>query len=141
MALTNVFEVASDKLQLDHPVCVDCNRAIFQELGHRIDQADADFRAFTNALTSMGNNQESDTVEPQVSEEQERKLEAQLARLRAEREVQTRELSALAEENEALEILEERYQHFCPFSLLFEASSTSVACAGFGMTTKTSSSS
>lgn len=31
-ALTNIFEVASDKCQHDHPLCTDCSEAIFLEV-------------------------------------------------------------------------------------------------------------
>jgi hypothetical protein len=41
-ALINVFEVASDKCQFDHPLCVECHRLVVLELDRRLQEVEED---------------------------------------------------------------------------------------------------
>jgi len=52
-ALTNIFEVASDKCQYDHPLCGTCSDAISAELERRLQAAESDRKAYEAFLEKL----------------------------------------------------------------------------------------
>ena len=56
-ALTNIFEVASDKCQFDHPLCGECSQAIFKELDRRLEEHKGDGDMYEAALKGLVDDQ------------------------------------------------------------------------------------
>jgi len=109
-ALTNIFEVASDKCQFDHPLCSECNQSIFKELDRRLKEAETDRDVYKAYLVKLS--EPSQDMQPQweqVDEKVEKELEQQLARVKTERLALKREIAQTKADSRTLDKLEQRF--------------------------------
>jgi hypothetical protein len=127
-ALTNIFEVASDKCQFDHPMCSECSQAVLRELDRRLQEHQGDRDMYEAMLRAMqaelveattacsgdcGGTCDGSECERRLCEEEE-ELEQQLAAIRTERHALDAEQGQLTRESEQLEAFEQRYTYFRP---------------------------
>eukprot|EP01006_Ploeotia_vitrea_P028790 TRINITY_DN61417_c0_g1_i2.p1 TRINITY_DN61417_c0_g1~~TRINITY_DN61417_c0_g1_i2.p1 ORF type:complete len:417 (-),score=233.12 TRINITY_DN61417_c0_g1_i2:61-1146(-) len=95
-ALTTVFELASAKSELDHPVCTKCADDVSKELDKRLKQLSLDREAYNKALERLDK-------EEQQQQKQKDDEEAEAAKLDAEERELKRELLALQQERASLQ--------------------------------------
>jgi beclin 1 len=111
MALTAIFEIASDKSQIDQPLCTNCSEAVYQELDKRLKEVERDrdtYKAMLDKLSSEPKMAES-PVNTLADEKLEKELEEQLAKIRVDRESLNKERKMLEDETKAAEKFEQRF--------------------------------
>lgn len=113
VALTNMFEVASDKCQYDHPLCMECVEAVGKELDGRLQEAKQDLEVYKKHLDVLkAKDQETvalDSASETDDDEAEKALETRLALIRNERETLKLENKHLQRETKQLELFEQRF--------------------------------
>lgn len=113
-AITKILEVASDKCQLDHPLCRDCSSALVKELESRINELQRDSATFASRyddLTSTPMPQPDPKFEEteKADVKLELRLQLQLKDIQRERELLRQEQQQLETESKELSKFERRF--------------------------------
>lgn len=129
VALTNVFEVASNKCQYDHPICTDCIGSISKELQRRLKESTADLEVYRQNLgqiierKSLLSNLTAEKMSKITAENDDnchdddnsddekasKALEDRLEQIRREREALSHESMLLERESNQMDVFEERF--------------------------------
>lgn len=112
-SMSAVLEVASDKTQIDQPLCQSCCDAITSELTQRLGDVVRDRDAYRSMLDGLsaassaaaGTSIDTDAEASRLEEE----LTHELARLRQERTALKTEQQALEDESKTLDVLEAKF--------------------------------
>lgn len=115
-ALTKIFEVVSDKCQIDCPLCDKCNSDIIKQLKDKVKELEAECKCFSNSINTLKQQERasnSQTEKEKQEQERERKLakqvELQLEEIKRERELLRAETSKLEEESKRLDDFEKQF--------------------------------
>lgn len=108
VALTNMFEVAADKCQFDHPMCTECLEGIVKELQGKLKESQTDLDVYKKHLAKIQETQPGTKTE-ETDDEEEKALQAKLEKIKAEREALKKESEWLDRESRQLDIFEERF--------------------------------
>lgn len=117
--LTNIFEIASDKTQIDHPLCTTCSDSVFTELDRKLKELEEDHQMFAACLDRMQHDpsflsvkQLSESDKARLDDEldqQERELDAKMAQVELERATLRQDMAYLEAENKKREQLETKF--------------------------------
>ena len=110
--LQKVFEIASDKCQYDHPLCLSCTNTINGELARNLKEECTErdtFRAFANDLNVDDSDSAATTSDNVKISLEEKELRDQLSRIRGERKNVKEELQTLETEEKKLNTLYQRF--------------------------------
>jgi beclin 1 len=118
-ALTAFFEIASDKTQLDHPLCMGCSDGVFAELEKKLRDLEQDkdrYRAHLQNLQSAKAAAQLSSAPPPPPKPDEREvkartqqLEEKLRAIRAERALVLEETAKLSQESKQLAEFEAKF--------------------------------
>ncbi|GBG59887.1 hypothetical protein CBR_g66692 [Chara braunii] len=116
-ALMRVLEITSQQREVDRPLCLECMRALCEELDGEIKEAEKDIVAYEKCLASAEMEQhealseEEFGAEMQKAEEQERRLREQLTSLEQQNGAMDLCMAALNAKAAELDELEQRFWH------------------------------
>eukprot|EP00808_Paulinella_micropora_P001287 g70932.t1 len=131
-AMTNIFQIASDKTQVDHPLCTQCSHEVAQELEMRLREAQSEHQVIKETYDAMlqdpllsdyvDEGEDADESEEKAKEEA---LLAKLAEIRKQRKDCQEELSKIQKEWATLDEFEDRFwKEFQTFQLELHRYST-----------------
>lgn len=116
VALTNVFEIASNKCQYDHPMCTECVESITKELQTRLKESTADLEVYRQNLAQIMERKgahlaaaEKAGKADKADELAEKALQDRLEEIRKEREALKHESKLLERESKQMDIFEQRF--------------------------------
>lgn len=116
VALTRVFEIASRQTLVEHPLCLECMRALLTELDSEAREAEADVAAYEACLARVQSearsalSAEDFAREQREAEREERELEERLEQVEAERALVRSQAEAV--EAQAAELDEQELQYW-----------------------------
>eukprot|EP00897_Mesotaenium_endlicherianum_P009473 jgi/Mesen1/8554/ME000489S07945 len=120
-ALTRVFEIASQQTQVDHPLCSECTQAVQEELEREMEDVQEEVKKYEACLARLQAHPSSSSAallspgdferEQAQAEEEERRLQAQVDAVEAQRGQVQEQLRDVERRSAELDDLEQRYWH------------------------------
>lgn len=110
-ALTTIFELISDKTQLDHPLCLSCSELVITNLKKKVDSAKQEKDTYQQVLSELPVAKTTDASDERKlakAEEDEKKLLSKLKTLRNQRLTLQKQLQQMQEESATLDAFEAR---------------------------------
>jgi len=111
-ALTKIFEVVSDKCQVDCPLCDQCNLETQQQLMKKRAEIEEEWRGFQECIRRLKADEAGDQKDKSAKEretQERQKVEAQVEAIKAQRELLSAETRKLEAESLELDEFERRF--------------------------------
>jgi len=116
-ALASIFELASMATQIDHPLCLDCEAQLKDEMEAQIQESEREVASYAEAVARLQADARDPLPDAEFAAQMRALREEEAAEIRRAAELE-RQLAAVAEEAAALsaaaadlDMLEERYWH------------------------------
>lgn len=117
--LTRAFEIASTQTQMEQPLCLECMRALSEELDKQMEDVNNDMKAYQSSLDRLDKEyaealSEEDFLKEKIkAEEEERKLEAAIKEVEHQKEEVMLQLQDVDRKTKDFQALEEKFWHDC----------------------------
>jgi len=123
--LGRIFDIASEKMQVDHPMCLQCVQQLHEEIDGQVTEAEREVRMYERCLEELESESEKEAMteeqfqaEMSRLEEAERRHSDRLVQIQSQLTEVAKEEEELEEKTRELEIEEEKYwQEFVDFQL------------------------
>ncbi|KAG0570802.1 hypothetical protein KC19_6G188400 [Ceratodon purpureus] len=117
--LTRAFEIASSQTQVEQPLCLECMRALSEELDKQMEDVNNDIKAYQSCLDRLDKesaealSEEDFMREKLKAEEEERKLEAAIKEVEQQKEEIMVQIQDVELKTKDFQELEEKFWHDC----------------------------